>query len=50
MTCVIVERQMLGRSVIPECERARLPPEPRGELGPHRMPAQVAQQRLRLLI
>src|SRR5258708_7687194 len=46
----IVDRQVLGATIVPERDRAGLPAKPAGELGPMAMIHQEVQQRTALLI
>src|SRR5207302_7425750 len=50
LALVIVEREMPGRAVVPQGQRALAPPEAAGEFRPRRVPVQVVEERARLFV
>src|SRR5271170_4315914 len=49
-TLIIVDRKMPCGTVVPQRQGAYAPVEPTGELGAHRMPVQIVEQCVRLVV
>src|SRR4029077_861949 len=50
LAVIVVQREMPGRAVVPQRQRALAPAEAAGEFRPRRMPVQIFEQRPRLLV
>ena len=50
LAVIVVDRKVPGRAVVPEGKRARAPMEAASELGRHRLPVEVFEQRSRFLV
>src|SRR6266849_9477740 len=50
LAVIVVDREMPGRAVIPQRQRALAPMKAAGEFGPRRVLVEIVEQRTRLLL